>query len=438
MRLPSCGIITADSFVDGAAGWWGWMTISTRLCTAAGACLLTSGLVIGSAFGAIASADADSDGSDTSSQSADGPTGSAAGPSDNAADSPPEAVQRTAEGVAKTVSSTLSSFAKLGEQQSSTEAPPRKRFGSTRTAGGSTDLSGSTQADAIPPTSESAIVTPPRAVVASVPARTVPASDVVVTASNAIAAVANSVASAPALVAAIPHSATPVSDVITTVQGVLTSITDAGAQFTQVVPDLADLLGVAAMAPTTTGAGTEQVGPSAAVDTPMPAPETGALQRPSPFWFEEVLATDEFADPVTLLDVTTAGTSRGITTPSTALPTPEGDGSSVLSIVKQVVGVIVASVSLAALLAMALPGIGGLLGACAAGTRIGYRQAKAGSVLQTTAIARFAGSGPIGVVRSGSQISLGTRVARPDSRDAVHARAVRPGASPLQPVDQAV
>ena len=79
--------------------------------------------------------------------------------------------------------------------------------------------------------------------------------------------------------------------------------------------------------------------------------------------------------------------------------------SDVLSTVEHVIGAVVATVSLTALAALALPGLLGLLSTCAAGIRIGYRQAKATSALPDTAISRFVGSGPVGVVRSGSQVA---------------------------------
>ena len=75
-------------------------------------------------------------------------------------------------------------------------------------------------------------------------------------------------------------------------------------------------------------------------------------------------------------------------------------------------------VSLAALAALALPGAGGLVIITGAGVRVGYRQAKAGFALQAAGIARFAGPGPLGVVRSGSLV-----VVRPRAL-----RVVRPGA----------
>ena len=66
-------------------------------------------------------------------------------------------------------------------------------------------------------------------------------------------------------------------------------------------------------------------------------------------------------------------------------------------------------ISLAALAALALPGAGGLTILTAAGVRVGYRQAKAGSALRTAGIARFAGPGPLGVVRSGSLVVIRPR-----------------------------
>ena len=77
-------------------------------------------------------------------------------------------------------------------------------------------------------------------------------------------------------------------------------------------------------------------------------------------------------------------------------------------------------ISLAALAVLALPGTGGLTILTAAGVRVGYRQAKAGSAVRTAGIGCFArpGSVPLGVVRSGSLV-----VVRPRAL-----RVVRPGA----------
>ncbi len=68
-----------------------------------------------------------------------------------------------------------------------------------------------------------------------------------------------------------------------------------------------------------------------------------------------------------------------------------------------------AAMSLWALLSAALPGLSGLLAAGATGMRIGYRQARAGIALRTTELARFARAGPIGVVRAGALVSMYSR-----------------------------
>ena len=88
----------------------------------------------------------------------------------------------------------------------------------------------------------------------------------------------------------------------------------------------------------------------------------------------------------------------------------------VRSFLRHAVSDLPVGVSVAALAAVALPGVGGLVILTLAGVRIGYRQAKAGFVLRTAGIARFAGPGPLGVVRSGSLVVVrprGLRVGRP-------------------------
>jgi hypothetical protein len=79
-------------------------------------------------------------------------------------------------------------------------------------------------------------------------------------------------------------------------------------------------------------------------------------------------------------------------------------------------GELLLPVSLWALAAVALPGAGGLVVLTAAGVRVGYRQAKAGFVVQAAGIGCFARPGPLGVVRSGSLVVVrprALRVARP-------------------------
>jgi hypothetical protein len=124
-----------------------------------------------------------------------------------------------------------------------------------------------------------------------------------------------------------------------------------------------------------------------------------------------------------------------------AHPTPEGVGASgaveqhpvgikavlaggilpeqVRSILQHTVDAVLAPLSMLALAALASPGVVGLLLLSAAGMFVGYRQAKAASMLRAVGIARFVKAGPLGVVRSGGLIALHARpatAARPASR----------------------
>ena len=111
---------------------------------------------------------------------------------------------------------------------------------------------------------------------------------------------------------------------------------------------------------------------------------------------------------------------RASSLPGMAPPAPNGAiPMGVRSFLRHALHDLPVAVSLAALAAVALPGVGGLVILTLAGVRIGYRQAKAGFVLRTAGIARFAGPGPLGVVRSGSLVVVrprGLRVVRATGR----------------------
>jgi hypothetical protein len=83
-------------------------------------------------------------------------------------------------------------------------------------------------------------------------------------------------------------------------------------------------------------------------------------------------------------------------------------------------GQLVIAASLSAVAAAALPGLAGMVIPALAGMRIGYRQAKAARNVRASGIARFAGFGPIGIVRSGSVVALRStrsRIARSNAGD---------------------
>jgi hypothetical protein len=123
-----------------------------------------------------------------------------------------------------------------------------------------------------------------------------------------------------------------------------------------------------------------------------------------------------------------------------AHPTPEGVGASgaveqhpvgikavlaggilpeqVRSVLQHTVDAVLAPFSVLALAALASPGVVGLLLLSVAGMFVGYRQARAASMLRAVGIARFVKAGPLGVVRSGGLVALHARpspTARPQS-----------------------
>lgn len=93
----------------------------------------------------------------------------------------------------------------------------------------------------------------------------------------------------------------------------------------------------------------------------------------------------------------------------TALAAPAPPHRSVPTVIKDTVAAILVTLSLWSIFYAALPGLGGLISFGAAGVRIGYRQANAGIALQTPEMARFLRPGPIGVVRTGSLVSVHSR-----------------------------
>lgn len=84
---------------------------------------------------------------------------------------------------------------------------------------------------------------------------------------------------------------------------------------------------------------------------------------------------------------------------------PEG----VRSVLQYTVDAVLAPLSLLALAALASPGVAGLVLFGAAGTFVGYRQARAASMLRAVGIARFVKAGPLGVVSSGGLVALHAR-----------------------------
>jgi hypothetical protein len=376
------------------------------------------------------------------------------GPIGTIADTVRKAVENSLQSTVQGVTGTLSTLAKPGQPQPTIPESPKTTFGGTPTVYGST-VPSATPEDAtaapveaspasepvvvspasepvvVSPASEPAVASPATEPTVGTPDPVAPASGGMAPVSNAFTAVANTIFAVPGVVASLPTSVTPVSDVLTSIQNVLTSVGDAGTSLSQLPSDLVALLGVSAPVPTPTIGAATGLPLRTSVTTPSTtAPVWSALPTlPALLGVDGGSALDVVPAPVAPLDVTTTGSISGASHSGSALITPIGDGKDdVLSKVEHVIGAVVATVSLTALAAMALPGILGLLTTCAAGIRVGYRQAKAASALPHTAISRFVGSGPIGVVRSSSQVEMrarARRVVRPAVRDAGRPRALR-------------
>lgn len=227
---------------------------------------------------------------------------------------------------------------------------------------------------------------------------------------NAVLTLAYVVGSVPGEVAALPGSPTPVADAITLVQQMLTQVAGAVVPLAQLPSDLYSLMVSAATAqPPVVVVGAAANAGLAATPAPVPAPPalgsspslpaSGAGSVPifatvAPFPALGGIATAGIAHELSLSGMTPLAPLAVVSPADTR------------SILEHAISAIVVPASLSALAALALPGVGGLLILCGAGMRLGYRQAKAAFALRMSGIARFAGPGPLGVVRTGSLVAL--------------------------------
>ena len=391
--------------------------------------MLSAGLFIGSAGGAIAWADTESTGSAAQSQGADSPSadvGSAGAPAKVA-----NPLRTTLQATVHGLTSTLRSIRKLGQPHSTDPGPAATEPAATDTESNN-DGSGPTAADPSPTAADPNVVASDQTVVASestaVPPATnplAPVSTVVEPVTNAVATVVNVFGSVPAALLALPTSSTPITDVITKIQEMVTAVTNVVVTLAQLPSNLYSLLS----GPTVTA--TSTVGGGVNPDASAPALATRAsqsLEVPPIFLAGGMALPANIAPLATLGDIATTGLSNelpasGIASQAQNVIVQSGLGS----FLEHTVSALFVPASLSALAAVALPGVGGLLIICALGVRVGYRQAKALLQVRRAGIACFAGPGPLGVVRSGSLIALRPRVlgVRPDRA----LRIVRPNTS---------
>lgn len=219
--------------------------------------------------------------------------------------------------------------------------------------------------------------------------------------------------------AALQTSKTPVQDAIASLQTMVTTV--AGA-VTRVPSDFYAMLGITASA----GPPQSLIGGSGTLDArKVNAPTGGTLVGPNGEATLLVAPVDSGSLFGTMAPrpvqgkVATTGTVQPLSVSGTVPLRTAAAPASAKSIFEHVIEAVLVPASLTALAAVALPGVGALLIVAAAGIRVGYRQAKAAVALRASGIARFAGPGPLGVVRSGSMVVLRQRARGPRTKRAV-------------------
>jgi hypothetical protein len=435
-----------DKPTDEVACWWEETKISTHLRHAAGVCVLTTGLLIGSAGGAIATAEPESTGSSSTqsqdqSPAADEPTqpvstvGTESSPTSTTAH-PSRPNLRT------TLRAVIHRLQELGKPhqrpvivKKTEPAIPEAQSDNTVVvddpvpdlAPATTDPVASDNSDSNAAAPELNTTAPVTNTVASdsdvpppppppVPDPAVAVSKVVEPVTYAIARVAGAALAVPGKVMALPTSETPVLDAITIVQDMLIAVNDAIVPLAQMPTDLYSMLvvagmGVPAIYPAGGGPGS---GLAAAVASPLVPPTVATAPQAQPVSPNANMPLlGIISAPLAVGGLTKASLSTDLSVSGTApIATESARPADALSVLEHTVKAILAPASLTALAAIALPGIGGLLIICAAGARVGYRQAKAALAVRSTGIARFTRHGPLGVVRAGSLVALHMRPPR--------------------------
>jgi hypothetical protein len=448
-----------DKPTDEIACWWEETKISTHLRLAAGVCVLTTGLLIGSAGGAIATAEPESTGSSsTQSQDQGTPADKSSqpvstvttetSPTSTTAHPPHQSLQTTLRAVIHRLQALGKPRQRPVVVKTTEPASPEAQSDSTVVDDPAPDLTPATTEPLASDNSNSTVAAPESKTTAPVtnavgsdsdvppPPPPVPhpaaaiSKVVVQPVTYAIARVAGAALAVPGKVMALPTSETPVLDAITIVQDMLIAVNDAIVPLAQVPSDLYSMLVVAGM-----GVPTNYVadgGPGSGLAAAAASPLVPPIVSPAP-QIQPVTSSANMpllgviSAPLAVGGLTKASLSTDVSVSGTApIATESARPADALSVLEHTVKAILAPASLTALAAIALPGIGGLLIICAAGARVGYRQAKAALAVRSTGIARFTRHGPLGVVRAGSLVALHMRAPRA-------LRVVRPQSSGTAP-----
>jgi hypothetical protein len=406
-----------------------------HLRSVAGVFVLSTGLLIGIGGGAIASADSDASSGTPAAEGANQATTTSGSPTATPV-AQPSTVQDPAPGDVTATAATTGG----GAGQATTDATGTptvseseleknwiEAASSDAETGSTTTAPATSSAPAPPvvaadsnvpastsnaPPAETSVAASSSNVVSPVTTYVSPLVNAVQTAgTNALNAVANAVTPAPTQAAAVP-AATPVAAVISSVQQMLDTVAGVVAPFVQLPADIYALLGVPqATVPSLIG---ESGAAAFPVDEAAPLFGPGSSHAPvvaAPVsWDGSLFGTMMTPPSVAVVAPSAAALAQQLSLSGMAQLAPEGiRPASARSLLEHVVTAVLVPASLTALAALALPGIAGLLVVCAAGMRVGYRQAKAALTMRASGIARFAGTGPMGVVRSGALISLHAR-----------------------------
>ena len=240
-----------------------------------------------------------------------------------------------------------------------------------------------------------------------------------------VATVEESPAPAQAGTVQLMSGAAPTSDIVTALAYLFIALTDDNVSLVAIPENLLSLLGFTPRGDgTTVSVKTGGIGGSlfagglySAVRTQLAS--SGALQAGWP----EILRALSDSGSLSSRGVTHS-TARGFAASgaveqhSVGLKAVLADGlvpEKVRSVFQHTVDAFLAPLSLVVLAALASPGVAGLVLVAAAGVFVGYRQAKAASILRAVGIARLVKSGPLGVVRSGGLVALHPRTSYTDN-----------------------
>lgn len=239
-----------------------------------------------------------------------------------------------------------------------------------------------------------------------------PLATMVANVQTAVISLGSAAAAIPPALWALTYSQTPFSDAVALLESVLHSVTQSATAFAQLPSNLVALLGVPTVGADAILAGIANPSSDHRLVPVMDARPAAVIPALAPLFLQQTAPVQQVGG-VAGQPAFAPGTPNALAALAaptqvapTSIPALAGHYDSLFD---RAFGAMLVPLSLWALATGALPGLVGLLVIFGAGARVGYRQAKAGFALRVAGIARFAGSGPLGVVRSGTFIAIPQR-----------------------------